>query len=118
MKIAKLWLRAEKNRHGGLEVNPEGGFFSRSPAPVLPKSAVNQLHRGETQLAIAMSFDGSGNVREAHVVKSSGVPAADEAVRSWIEARWKARPEVAQKGFYRGRPVSSEFICPMVLVRR
>jgi hypothetical protein len=96
----------------------EAGLFLHSPEPVLPKSAVNQLQRGETQLAIAMSFDVSGNVREAHVVKSSGVAAADEAVRSWIEVKWKARPEVMQKGFYRGRPVSSEFTCPMVLIRR
>jgi hypothetical protein len=43
------------------------------------------LNQGETPLTIAIAFDGSGNVREAHVVKSSGVPAADEVVRVWIE---------------------------------
>lgn len=87
--------------------------------PVLPQSVRLQLPRGETELRIAIAFDGSGNIRETHVVKSSGVPAADEVVREWIQARWKARPEVAQAGSYKGRPLAStEFTVPMVLIRR
>jgi hypothetical protein len=59
------------------------------------------------------------NVREAHVVKTSGVPAADEIVQKWIEARWKARPEVMQKGFYESKPVNStEFTVPIALIKR
>ena len=67
--------------------DPGVGLFLRSPTPILPQSVVVQLKRGMTQISIGIAFDGSGNVREAHVVKSSGVPAADEVVRKWIEAR-------------------------------
>lgn len=52
----------------------EGGLFLHSPAPVLPKSAVNQLQRGETELANAMSFDVSGisqSLRGNQILSSS-----------------------------------------------
>jgi hypothetical protein len=99
--------------------DPGVGLFLRSPTPILPQSVVAQLKRGMTQISIGIAFDGSGNVREAHVTKSSGVPAADEVVRKWIEARWKARPEVVKAGFYKGSPLNStEFTLPMVLDRR
>jgi hypothetical protein len=99
--------------------DPGVGLFLRSPTPILPQSVVVRLKRGMTQISIEIAFDGSGNVREAHVVKSSGVPAADEVVRKWIEARWKARPEVVKAGFYKGSPLNStEFTVPMVLIRK
>jgi hypothetical protein len=87
--------------------DPGVGLFLRSPAPVLPSSVSNQQNKGWTHLSVAIAFDGSGNVREAHIIKSSGVPAADEVVRNWIQAGWKARPEVAQAGLYKGRPLDS-----------
>jgi hypothetical protein len=98
--------------------DPGVGLLLRSPVPILPQSVVVQLKR-VTEISIGIAFDGSGNVREAHVVKSSGVPAADEVVRQWLEAKWKARPEVVQAGFYKGRPLNStEFTVPMVLIRK
>jgi hypothetical protein len=104
---------------GAPQPDPGVGLFLRSPAPVLPSSVSNQLNKGWTHLSVAIAFDGSGNTREAHVIKSSGVPAADEAVRNWIQARWKARPEVAQAGVYKGLPLdSTEFTLPMVLIRK
>jgi hypothetical protein len=65
--------------------------LDRREEPILPRSAVDLLNKGETPLAIAIAFDGSGNVREAHVVKSSGVPAADEVVREPVwQLPWRS----------------------------
>jgi hypothetical protein len=97
----------------------EAGLILRSPRPILPTAIAEGLPRKENKLAIAISFDDAGNVREAHVVQSSGSAAADERVRGWIAARWKARPELMRKGSYRGRQLNSktEFIVPMVLFK-
>jgi hypothetical protein len=95
------------------------GLFIRSPDPVLAPAVLATLPKKQTQLSVAMSFDGDGNVREAHVVESSGAPLADEAVRKWIVTRWKVRPEVAKQGVYKGLPLNStEFTLRMVLKRR
>jgi hypothetical protein len=46
-----------------------------------------------THLSVAIAFDGSRNVREAHVVKSSGVPAADEFRKNYSIAKDKGEIE-------------------------
>ena len=51
------------------------------------------------------------------VIKSSGGPAADEAVRQRLEAKRQARPEALHYGFYKGRPVNSiKFTLPIALI--
>jgi hypothetical protein len=106
--------------NGSLAAQTEGGLFLRSPPPPLSSAVAQGLPKKENQLSISIYFDDAGNVREAQVAQSSGSAAADELVRSWIVARWKARPELMRKGSYRGKPLNSktEFVLPMLIFKR
>ncbi len=67
--------------------------WAAKPAPALPRTLLDQARSGSVVLALV--FDNSGHVRDAQVVRSSGVSGLDDVARDGAK-NWRLDPASVQ----------------------
>ena len=76
-----------------LGANSASAQWAAKPAPYLPRTVLDQAYSGSVVLGLV--FESNGQVKEANIVRSSGVPTLDNIARDGA-MKWRLAPSALQ----------------------